>query len=214
MRWKADKCEGRDFVQMRLETLITVAMQLQLSCVLPEEMMGVDRNDRVRRGSCKSEGLRKQERDRQTEGQREMDKLLLLLRSVQRTWARLRKRHCCWRLICVWRKWREHRGRNHPTGRKRPVEVMAGVEVEGLGSCLIAVCSTHTHTHGHTAPQAIGSHSLSIGGAQRELADWLLVAKHACAHRGYWGSWCKNTLWHATYCGSHEHNSSDKCRPL
>ena len=79
-----------------------------------------------------------------------MDELLLLVHSVQRTWARFRKLYCCWGLICVWRKWRERRGRNHPTGRKRPVEVMAGVEVEGLGSCLIAVCSTHTHTHTHT----------------------------------------------------------------
>lgn len=75
---------------------------------------------------------------------RKRDGLLRVL-SVHRTWAMFRKRHCCWRLICVWRKWREHEGRNHPTGRKRPVEVMAGLE--GLGSCVMAVCSTHNTTH-------------------------------------------------------------------
>lgn len=90
--------------------------------------------------------------------EREMDELLLLVHGIQRTWARFRKRYCCWRLICVWRKWRERRGRNHPTGRKRTVEVMAGVEVAGLGSCLIA-CSTNTHTQMHTQPHSSGGHS-------------------------------------------------------
>lgn len=82
---------------------------------------------------------------------------LSLVRSVRRTWAGFRKRYGCWRLICVWRKWRERWGRSHPTGRKRPVEVMAGVGGGGVpGSCLMAVCSAHTHIDSDTRGMLAG----------------------------------------------------------
>lgn len=77
------------------------------------------------------------------------NRLLLLFQILQRTWARIRKRYGCWRLICVWRKWRERRGRNHPTGRKRPVEVMAGVG--GAGSRLLSDgCLLRARMDSHT----------------------------------------------------------------
>lgn len=85
------------------------------------------------------------EKKRARERESEIDELLLLVHSVQRTWARFRKRYGCWRLICVWRKWRERKGRNHTTGRKRLVEVMAGVR--GGGSRLLSdSCLLNTQT--------------------------------------------------------------------
>lgn len=56
---------------MCLETLITMAMQLGLNSVLPEGVMGVDRNDGVRWESFKSEGLK--EAERQAKGETERD---------------------------------------------------------------------------------------------------------------------------------------------
>lgn len=73
----------------------------------------------------------------------EENRLLSLFQILQRTCARLRKRYGCWRLICVWRKWRERRGRNHPPGRKKPVEVMAGLSAPVWW--LFACPSSHTY---------------------------------------------------------------------
>lgn len=123
----------------------------------------------------------------------EMDELDLLVHSVRRTWARFRKRYFCWRLICVWRKWREHRGRNHPADRKRPVEVMVGVEAEGVHSCLVA-CSTNWNTHQpkHVHSADFRSMFPSVSCRRNTVCSSSKVSgEKTHMHLELPGSWCK-----------------------
>lgn len=94
------------------------------------------------------------------------------------------------------RKQRDRRGRDHPTGRKRPVEVMVGVG--GGGSQLLSDgCWLHMHTdtntqHAHTASQPAAFRSRRPAGAggtqllpRHALLDKFTYRQLCCAALGF-----------------------------
>lgn len=100
-------------------------------------------------------------------------------------------------------------GQESPYRQEKACGGDGGVEVEGLGSCLIAVCSTHTHRPKHTdmlsqlhSPQVLVPISPRVGARDKP------VPKHACTHTD-WGRWFK-TFYYMQQCRS-AYGGSAKC---